>query len=300
MSLRKRLAGLTRPFRRAFGGGAAVQRLAAVKRRPVDGDRYFYLGADLGLVRLNIGPLLHVDPQDEQICAGIIATGAWEPWVSAVVLSLLPRGGRVVEVGANVGYYTMTMAARVGPEGHITALEANPRLVGLIGRSTRLNGYADRVRLVPRAAMDAPGEVDFVAFRNNSGGGHVPVVANAWYDEILGTPERFRVEAVRLDDLDCGPVDLVRIDAEGSEPFILKGASELLRANPDVVLCLEWSAAQIASRTSLTGFVDWLEGLGFRFWLIGPPKGLSPLSREALLNLTHADIVAARREPVLR
>lgn len=300
MSLKKQLARLLRPARRLLERSEPIAfHLAAVKRRRTEGQHYFYLGPDLGLTRLNTGPMLFVDPLDEHVCAGIIVHGLWEDWGSAVVTSLLQPAARVVEVGANVGYYTVTMAHRVGPQGHVTALEANPRLVGLIAKSVRVNGYGDRVRLVGRAAMDRPGTVDFVSFRTNSGGGHVPSVVGASYDIEQGEPERFQVEAVRLDDLDCGVVDLIRIDAEGSEPFILRGAEGLLKANPNVVICMEWSRAQISSRTSATDFIEWLSGLGFRFWKIGPPTGLTALSDTELLALDHCDVVAARSQPRL-
>lgn len=289
-----------RSFRRLFEPGNAVAvQLAAVQRRRPEGQHYFYLGGDLGLTRLTVGPLLFVDTLDEQVCPGIIVHGRWETWVTAVVMSLLRPGGRVVEVGANVGYYTVIMAARVGPQGHVTALEANPRLVTLIGKSVRVNGFGDRVRLVGRAATDAPGPVDFVSFRRNSGGGHVPSMVGAPYDaELYGEAERFRVEGVRLDDLDCGRVDMIRIDAEGSEPFILRGAAGLLKANPDIVICMEWSVYQMASRTSVPDLVDWLTELGFQFWRIGPPFGLAPVSAVELLDLEHCDIVASRRPPL--
>lgn len=213
--------------------------------------------------------------------------------------ALLRPGARVVEVGANVGYYTVAMADRVGPEGHVTALEANPRLVRLVAKSIRVNGFADRVRLLGQAAMDMPGTVDFVAFRTNSGGGHVPSVVGAHYDVEPEDVERFQVQAVKLDDLDCGQVDLIRIDAEGSEPFILRGAEALLKANSDVVICMEWSLAQIESRTSAEDFIDWLTKLGFQFWKIGPPEGLTAIDRAGLMRLFHGDIVAARRLPRL-
>ncbi len=278
------------------GRSVIAERAAALRRRP-RGQHYFFLEPDAGLVRLNTGQMLYVDPLDEQICVDIIVRGAWEYWVSAVVLSLLRPGARVVEVGANVGYYTMVMAGRVGLDGRVTALEANPRLVELVRRSIRVNGFGDRVRLINHAAMDEPGVVDFVSFRRNSGGGHVPTVVGAHYSPSLGQPEAYKVEAVRLDDLDCGRVDLIRLDAEGSEPFILRGAAGILKANPNIVICMEWSAVQMESRTSVPELVDWLEEQGFRFWLIGPPTGLSPLSRDALLALVHADIVVSRQDP---
>ncbi|MGV3578110.1 FkbM family methyltransferase [Brevundimonas sp.] len=296
----KRLARLFRPLTRILRGHGPIGfHHAAVRRRPVGGREYVYVEPGVAIARLNAGPALYVDPVDDQICADIILRGAWEYWVSAVVLALLKPGARVVEVGANVGYYTLIMANRVGRTGHVTALEANPRLVGLINRSIQVNAFGPRVRVVAKAALDGPGSADFVSFRRNSGSGHITATPDGWFDPTMGEPEHYRVETVRLDDLDCGKVDLIRLDAEGSEPFILKGAAGLLQANPDIVVCMEWSVIQMGSRTSVPDFVRWLSSLGFRFWRIGPPTGLTPLTEADLLTLEHCDVVVSRRTPVL-
>lgn len=226
----------------------------------------------------------------------MIAHGQWERGLHEAVLSLLAPGARVVEVGANIGYYTLSMALRVGAEGQVTAFEANPRMVGLIERSVRLNGVHERVRLIGKAAMDAPGEVTFVTSRRNSGGGFVSIWSHLPYDDGVA----ITVEAVRLDDLDCGRVDLIRIDAEGTEPFILRGAAGILASHPEIVVVMEWSVIQMASRTSVPEFVGWLTGMGFRFWRIGYDGVFTAVSAEGMLTLDACDVFASRRPPVRR
>lgn len=254
-------------------------------------NRYFYLGPDLALVRLNSGQLLYVDPLDEHVSANIIAHGYWEAWVHAVVTSLLKPGDHVVEIGANVGYYTVTMADRIGPKGVLTSFEANPRLVALVNRSLTLNGFAARARLVAKAAMDRAGQVEFVVSRRNSGGGYV----SQWEHQPYEDGEKLQIEAIPLDDLNLAPVDFIRIDAEGSEPFILRGAEALIDRSPDVVICMEWSVIQMASRTSVPDFVDWLVAKGFRFWRIDYDASLSSIDAAQLAEIGNCDIVAARR-----
>ena len=294
MTWRKRLARRLRPIRRVLSGKGhdGFRRALAEGKRPVE-QRYFYLGPDLALLRLNAGPLIYVDPLDEQVSASLIADGYWEGWVTAAVLSVLRPGSRVIEVGANVGYYTMLMAAWLGTEGHLTTLEANPRMAGLVRRSIRINGFSDRVCLIAKAAMDQPGTVEFVTSRTDSGGGHVAM----WEGGLQPGHERFEVSAVRLDDLDCGTVDLIRLDAEGSEPFILRGAEGLLKANPGVVVCMEWSLEQMGRRTSVPEFLDWLTNMGFRFWKIGVDSGLRPITPAELLTVADCDVVVSRSTP---
>lgn len=286
---RKRLARLRR---RLLGAPPPAPVIDAVALS-LAADRYFPLGPDLALARIRSGEVLYVDPQDEHISHNIIVHGFWEADTHAVVMRLLRPGARVIEVGANLGYYTVTMANRVGPAGFVTALEANPRLVGLIQRSLRFNGLTERAAVVAKAALDQPGEITFVVSRSNSGGGYVSIWDHMPYDD----GRKLTVETVRLDDLGETQVDMIRIDAEGSEAFILKGAEALLRRNPDIVVCMEWSRVQIASRTSVPDFIDWMVALGFRFWRIDVQAQLKPITPESLPGLDHCDIVAARRLP---
>lgn len=258
-------------------------------------SNYFYLGPELALVRLTCGHALYVDPLDEHVSANIILHGYWELWIHNVVLSLMKPGGRVVEVGANLGYYTMIMAGAVGPTGSVLTLEANPRLAQMVARSAQINGFSGRVKVVPKAALDRPGSISFSVSRRNSGGGFV----NPWGIQPFEDGEVLEVEAVRIDDLDTGPVDMIRMDAEGSEPFILRGAEATLRANPDIVICMEWSVVQIGSRTSVPEFIDWMSGLGFKFWKIGYDSILSPVAAKDLAGLEHCDLVLSRRPPRL-
>lgn len=270
--------------------GLSAENVGALARAA---NRYFYLGPELALVRLNCGHLLYVDPMDEHVSANIIVHGYWEAWVHRVVLGLLRPGSRVVEVGANLGYYTVTMAGAVGASGSITALEANPRLAGMVERSLNLNGFAQRSKVVPKAALDQPGAIDFVVSRSNSGGGFVTLWDHMPYED----GQVLKIEAVRIDDLDPGRVDMIRIDAEGSEAFILRGAEATLKANPEIVICMEWSVIQIESRTSVPEFVAWLETLGFKFWRIEFDSSLSPLSGKELSVHPNCDIVVSRRTP---
>lgn len=283
-SFRRRLAR----FRRRLAGDVQAP-------RPPRQD-YFYLGPDLALKQLRDGRFIYVDPMDEHISAMLIAFGAWEPDIHSVVSRLVRPGMRVAEVGANLGYYTLSMADRVGPSGHVTALEANPRLAAMIRRSAQFNGFLDRIDVVQKAAMDAPGEVRFTVSRTNSGGGYV----NPWGDTFYDDGEQLAVEAVRLDDLDLGRIDLIRTDAEGSEAAILRGAEGLLRANPDIRLCIEWNTVQMGSRASVPELIDWLTGLGFRSWVIEAGGRLVERAPASLADTPPpCDVVLSRNDPGL-
>ncbi|HRO32767.1 MAG TPA: FkbM family methyltransferase [Brevundimonas sp.] len=287
MTVRKTLA---RAFRRLTG--TRPQPVATTGGTPIARDRYFYLGPDQALVKLDNGLFLYVDPQDDHMSARIIADGHWESWVHACVLGLLKSGDRVIEVGANLGYYAVAMAQKVGPGGFLTSFEANPRIAALTQKSLAFNGFAARSRVIPQAALNEPGEISFVVSRRNSGGGFVTYWEGQPYEDGVV----LKVPAVRLDDTVSGPIDMIRIDAEGSEPFILRGAEAILKANRDIVLCLEWSVEQMGSRTSVSEFVDWLSDMGFGFWRMGFDSSLQPVAPADMAGLDLCDVVMSRRD----
>ena len=255
---------------------------------------YFYLGEGLALTQLTTGQFIYVDPQEESVCPHLIAQGTWEAWIAKVVLDLLRPGDRVVEVGGHVGFYTLSMAQKVGPQGSVITFEANPRLAALATRSVRLNGFAPWVKVVQQAVSDSVGTIRFSISRQYGGGGHVYVLEDA-----LGADTQvLEVQSVRLDDLDFSDIRLLRIDAEGSEPLILAGAQKLLQ-QPDIVLCIEWDVVQMRSREDPQIIIDSLASSGFRFWRITTKSELVAVEPSALANLSSCDLVVARQHPLM-
>ena len=261
------------------------------------GPAYAYLTPDSAMVTLHDGHLLYVDPRDQSVSAHLIARGAWEFWVENAVRALLRPGDRVIEVGANVGYFTVMMARMIGEGGRMVSFEANPHLAELVRRSLLLNGYAPRAEIRAEAAADHPGELEFFTSATMNGGGHLGIPHEA---EVFGrTP--VIVPAVTLDGvLDGAPVNLLRMDAEGAEPLVLKGAQAMIARSPDLRICMEWDVTQIASRGDPAATTSALAGEGFRFWRIEKRGGLAEVQAGALPTLPHSDLVLSRQVPVFR
>ena len=259
------------------------------------GRFYAYLGPDLAMTRLTDGHFIYVDPTDEQIASHLIARGYWESWIDAAVGRMVGPGDHVIEVGANLGYYTLKMARAIGPHGRLETFEASPYLAGLVARSVAFNGYDARVRVHAMAACDRGGELQFSLSRRLGGSGHI-----AGDTEVDGGPRNvITVPCVRLDDVIATdrPVSLLRMDAEGAEPLVLEGMEALLARSPDIRICMEWATEMMAARRSVADMIRRLRSEGFRFWLIAPDGSLPELSDEALLALSLNDVVIARAHP---
>jgi FkbM family methyltransferase len=290
-----RLAAAIAELAVPLAGGAMEARLTALESAlvQIEGlvERVVPLG-DRVLALTAAGQRIFLDARDLSVTPHIALLGIWETEVERLLRRLLRPGQRVVEVGANIGYHTLAMAAAIGPAGRLDAFEANPETAALLAATIEVNGLAEWVHLHAAAALDAPGTVEFALHPTHRGAFHRAVAETT--ADFTG---RLRVPALTLDaalGTEGPPVDLLRIDAEGSEPLALRGAAGLIAASPGLILVTEWAPALMAPQADVPGFADWLLDQGFAPGRILPDSTLAPLHRAGLLALDHAEVVFRR------
>ncbi|MGH9487494.1 MAG: FkbM family methyltransferase [Terriglobales bacterium] len=126
----------------------------------------------------------------------------------------LSRGASVLDIGANVGLFAVQVA-RLG--ARVTAVEPNPAALALLNENVSANGVQDQVRILPAAVGSRAGSAELFLGRNS-------------IDCSLFRPSgpSVRVRVIALDELLrlTGPVDLLKLDAEGAEFDLLWHAPE--------------------------------------------------------------------------
>lgn len=196
-----------------------------------------------------------------------------------------PEGALVIDVGANVGFFTLRFARWVGAEGRIIAIEPEQQNFAELTRRLKAGKLAERVE-VHRAVADAkPGEACLVVNPDHPG------------DHRLG--ERgLPVPAVTIDALTehlSRMPSLIKIDVQGAEMRVLAGAERTLqRAKP--ALFIEVDPANLASfgcnAPQLFGYLYELGYRPFRLQHDGPPCPLSQPEQDALFGRRgYADIL---------
>jgi FkbM family methyltransferase len=156
------------------------------------------------------------------------------------------NGLTCVEVGANIGTTTLPVVLRHGAQRCIS-LEPAPANLALLRANLAANGVGpDLVRVVPVAASDNPGSVEFELSARNSGDHRVRRDERpaAREPEMYGESKRpvITVPAGRLDDIlaeqsvDPGDVGLVWIDTQGHEGHVLAGAPRLLSSTAPIIV----------------------------------------------------------------
>jgi FkbM family methyltransferase len=166
--------------------------------------------------------------------AQVFARGEFEPGESAVVRELLRPGDLAVDAGANLGWFSLVMAAAVSPGGEVWAIEPMPPILPALRRNLELND-ALAVRLFEVALGETPGTTEIHVFAGLPHG-HASVSTLDRSDY-----RSHEVERRTLDDLLAGArvPAFVKLDVEGSERDVLRGAEATLAAGCPPIWMIE-------------------------------------------------------------
>jgi FkbM family methyltransferase len=204
------------------------------------------------------------DAADAAVTPGL-RSGEYEPHLTAVFERYCRPGMTVVDVGANLGYYTLLAATLVGPSGRVVALEPNSENCRLLLSSLRRSGLAN-VQVLPVAADVGTGWA-YYSTHVGSNGGLID-------DGDLLTRPGVVVPTFRLDDLVAGPVGLVKMDVEGAEARVVRGATRLIEhERPIVTTELKEEMLTRVSNTTLGEYLSYFESLGYTAALLEKETG---------------------------
>lgn len=178
-------------------------------------------------IRTSWGVDIIADPT-RTIGRSILTTGVYDLSVSEALARLISRGDTVIDAGANVGYATVLASVAAGPKGRVLSFEPHPGLFAILRQNVA--AARERLRVAPTelhesalgveagtAELHIPG-----AFGTNDG------IARIGPDPIPGG-ESVPVRVETLDDvLGEGSVEVLKLDVEGFEPQVLRGAARAL------------------------------------------------------------------------
>ena len=265
---------------------------------------FFGQGVHLRIEGMPSMPLF-VDPSDRVVSRSMERDGFWERTETEWFLRSLRPGDVVVDVGANIGYYTLLAAQKVGESGKVFAFEPDPSNFSLLQDNVKLNGFSNVV-LERKAVSDAPGVLRLYTSESNTGDHRIfnPEGEERSFEEV---------PAVTLDGYFEGreeSVDFVKIDTQGAEGKILAGMPRLVGRSPDLVIAVEFSPEHLAGIGSeardVTGpLVSWQMDLfelgpGGRYLVpVRPVEAEDLLRRFPREGFGFTNILAVRQRPEL-
>ena len=219
---------------------------------------------------------LWFDGADEHLTPWVRSQGAWEADLMKLLARTLAPDGVFVDVGANVGFHTVLASQLVGPAGTIVAVEPAPWTLALLRANVWRHGSQAVVQ--PVAASDVAGTVQLELETEHRSGAHLGDAGVA-------------VDARPLDELVPNvAVDVLKVDVEGAEPLVLRGATAILGRSPALIAVVEFRNEPHLSGESPEQVLAFYESLGFELCLLRRNGGLVPAGPAAVLE-------RARREP---
>lgn len=189
----------------------------------------------------------------------VLFAGSYEPHIEALFECLLEPGDTAVDVGANVGVHTLSLARIVGPSGKVFAFEPNPGVTKRLRQNIELNGFS-HVRVDGRALGDraAQGALRVPA----AGSAEACNLGMASLVALETAHDLVEVDVVPFDaatgEIGIDRIDLVKIDVQGYEVPALRGMARAVeRFRPAIIFEYEdwaWGATGCRLGDALTMF----------------------------------------------
>lgn len=240
------------------------------------------------------GYTMYLDQDDSM---GLALDGVYEARETELVSRLIRPGFVVLDLGANIGYYSLLFAKLVGPNGHVFAFEPDPATFELLQRNINEN-HCSNVTAFPLAVSNASCGARLYRDRFNN------------LDHRVIQPEQectiVEVEAVRLDEFLpgylSGTIDFVKMDIQGAEGMALTGMRTLLTKPDRIMLLTEyWPMGLEESGVGSEAFLRELHLMGFRvFDLQGGASSCGEtivhdlMRRYPKANPTHTNLLCIR------
>jgi FkbM family methyltransferase len=226
---------------------------------------------------------------DQHVSPAIASTGEWEPFTTRIMASLLEPGDSVLDIGANIGWYSVVLGKIVGSEGCLLAFEPDPANADVARQNLSLNELS-HVTLLQCALADQPGVMNLARSAVNLGDHRLAPTGVA--DDVdslssdgVGGREHVVVQVKRLDDVlddvvanataeqrfDVRRLRVIKIDTQGAEVMILRGAPRLWASLPaECAAVVEFAPNMLAQHrgNQVSEFIDLLVGTNRRLFTV--------------------------------
>ena len=204
------------------------------------------------------------DSGDQHVSKGIAEDGVWEAFETQLFLERLKPDSVFVDVGANIGYYTLIAASLIGEQGKIFSFEPDPENFYLLQRNLQHNHFSS-VDAVDAALSDEDSIGKLYLNEDNYGDHQV-------YDDGSGRQSR----SIRLLNGEhylgskVSAIDLLKVDTQGAEYHVIKGLLPLLkRSREHLSMIVEfWPYGLRKAGATGQGLVDLLAQLQLPFQII--------------------------------
>lgn len=213
------------------------------------------------------GHKMYVSARDKVITPTLLNHGVWEAYQTKIFKRVIKKGMNVVDVGANIGWYTLIAARLVGKKGKVYAFEPEPYNCAILRKNVQLNGYTNTV-IEQKAVLNRCQRTRLYLANDNLGD-------HRMFDSCNGR-KWITVQGITLDEYFRNRhdrIDVIKVDIQGAEMAALLGMHRVIEANENLKLFVEFSPLLVRrSGFFPEDFIAKLSKYGFKFSVINYQK----------------------------
>ena len=231
------------------------------------------------------GSKMFLDPGDS---LDLSINGVYGELDTKIIREEIHEGDIVIDVGANIGYYTLIFAQLVGSSGKVFAFEPEPKNFEILKKNIEINNYQNIVA-EQKIVSDKSGIVKLFIAEHGIVGHRI--------NQQKSSQKFIEVESIILDNyikklnLD-NKINFIKIDVEGSEPKVLEGAKEIMQKSNQLKIFTEFNREAVKKYSvEPKEMIDLLYRNGFKIYL--------PNYKENKINLTNVNELLTSKETLL-
>ena len=231
------------------------------------------------LIRWLMGLLLYVYPPEDESTRVIYLTGYFEPNEFNIFKKFLEPRMVFLDVGANMGLYSIFASKKVGKSGLVVSIEPSSREFERLQSNVEVNRLQN-VKMIQVAVSRSEGEADLLVATNDHAG-HNTLGNFAYEGIILKQKEHVTVKTIDsiVSDLSLSRLDVIKMDIEGSEFFALEGAKRTLQKFKPVLMLELFNETLKHQGCNGDMILQFLASLGYIIYGFDEHGGLSKLNK---------------------
>ena len=226
--------------------------------------------------------VIYLNPHDP-VVSGALLFGVYEKSETRFLNNICFEGMNVIDIGANVGYYSALTSDAVGPKGIILAIEPDPESFKYLLKTIQASKFKN-IRPFLKAASDHNNILPLFISKDNRGD-----------NRLYKTKQKrnsINVETIRVDELiienEIDQIDLIKIDVQGYEPKVIRGMQKIITSSNKITLLTEfWPQGIIDAGENPKDFLETLRNLDFSLYELNKQGKLILLRKEDDANLIH-------------
>lgn len=199
---------------------------------------------------------------DDKYVGQRIALEKYEPYETELILKQVNKGDIIIDIGANIGYYTVLFADKVGKTGKVIAIEPDPINFEILQKNIKENKLRNVVAV--QAAVGSENKKMILYKSEENLGDH-----KLWKNGAAINKEVF---CRKLDDLlkDLGyeKIDLIKVDTQGWEPEVFAGAKRTIEKDLPIIFFEYSPVSYKLAKLDQIEMMNWLKKLYKKFWWI--------------------------------